>query len=73
MKTRIIMNRHVIAANKKHGKCDPPIAVKNYKTTRYCHEVKILGEVSLIYDPANADCSGATAWLETSDQVVIVR
>lgn len=73
MKTKIIMNRHVIAANKKHNKHDPPIAVKTYKSTTYCYEVKILGEVKLIYDPENADCSGATAWLETNDSVVIIR
>lgn len=73
MKTKIIMNRHVIASSKKHGRCDPPIAVKTYKSTQYCYEVKILGEMKLIYDPNNADCSGATAWIETSDEVIIIR
>lgn len=73
MKTKIIMNRHVIQANKKHGRNDPPIAVKTYKSTIYAHEVEVVGTVRLIYDPDNADCSGATAWMETNDQVVVVR
>lgn len=67
------MNRHVIASNKKHGKTDPPIAIKTYKGTRYCSEVKVLGETRLIYDPENADCTGATAWLETNDEVIVIR
>lgn len=73
MRTRIIINRHVIAANKKNNRKDPPIAVKTYKQTRYASEIKIEGEIKLIYDPENADCSGATVWLETTSKVIIIR
>lgn len=73
MLTRIIMNRHIIASNKKHGVNEPPIAVKTYKSTIYCHEVEIIGTTRLVYDPTDSPCSGATAWIETDGQVLILR
>lgn len=78
MKYTIIINRHVIAANKRleqegcMGPLQAPIAVRNYKKTEYCMEVDI-STARLIYDPDNADCSGATVWLETEAEPKIIR
>ena len=38
---------HTIRANKKHGKRDPVITCKTYKSNTYGHEVDISGLVRL--------------------------
>ena len=64
MKCRIYINRHTIAANKKHGESEPPIAVRTYKGVEYAQDMVLTGEWRLKYDAPNAICSGATVWLE---------
>ena len=71
MKTIIHVNRHVIAANKKRGRVDPPLTVKNYRETNYGHNVHIDGPSVLVYRPEKPLSCGATVWVETEAGVRI--
>lgn len=76
MKAQIYINRHVVAANKKNSKetgklvDQPAIAVNTYLGSIYCKEVEFTGK--LIQDAANARCSGATIWIETEFESLII-
>lgn len=75
LKTRIYINRHRIAYNKKHPDADPkpPICIRTSKGVEYANAVQLGFDWELKYDPENAICSGATVWLEgTRDGVMIV-
>jgi len=78
MKATIIINRHVVAQNKKHsretgGLCDrPAISVRTYKETIYCKQVEFGAGARLIQDAANARCSGATIWLEAEFESLVI-
>ena len=48
MKTQIHINMHTIRANKKHGKRDPVITCKTYKSNTYGHEVDISGPSKVV-------------------------
>ena len=74
MKKRILINRHVINANRKHNKADPPISVQTYKSNDYTARVDILdayGEVAatVCYQPQKPMSCGATVWIETENEV----
>lgn len=69
----IHVNQHVIKANKKDGKDDPVITVKNYKENQYAHEVEIKGDCRVVYSPDKPLSCGATVWIETRGEVVVVR
>ncbi len=71
MKTRIHVNRHVIASNKKHNKNDPPLAVKTYKENRKCHEATIHGPSKVVYSPDKPLGCGARLWVETESEVTV--
>lgn len=67
---RIHINRHVIAANHKHGRGDPPISiVRKGKTTR-ASEVEIIGPARVVYKPNEPLKCGARLWIECADVVV---
>jgi len=70
MKTIIHVNQHVIRSNKKHGKNDPVITVKTYKSNDYVHEVEILGPSRVVYSPDKPLSCGAKVWIETEAKVV---
>jgi hypothetical protein len=69
MKKKIHINQHVIRANAKTGARDPVITVKTYKENRYAHEVKILGESTVVYSPDKPLSCGAKVWIETDAEV----
>ena len=73
MKTKIYINRHVIASNKKHGRNDPPITVADYKSRCRTHEVEIMGNSRVVYQPDKPLSCGATVWIETEAPVLISR
>jgi hypothetical protein len=73
MKTRIHVNRHRIAANKKNGTNLPTLTVKDYKSNRYGHQVIIHGPSKLVYQPNKPLSCGATAWLECDCDVEIIN
>ncbi len=78
MKAQIVINRHVVAANKKATKeratlvDEAAISVKTYKGTKYCKEVEFTNGGKLIQDAANARCNGATIWITVEDVETLI-
>ena len=70
MKTKIHVNQHVVRSNKKHGKKEPVLTVKTYKSNTYAHEVEINGPSKVIYSPDKPLSCGARVWIETEAEVV---
>ena len=70
MKTKIHVNQHVVRSNKKHGKKEPVLTVKAYKSNTYAHEVEINGPSKVIYSPDKPLSCGARVWIETESEVV---
>ena len=73
MKTKIHVNQHVVRSNKKHGKREPVLTVKTYKSNTYAHEVEIKGESKVIYSPDKPLSCGARVWIETESEVVVLN
>ena len=71
MKTVIHVNQHIIRANRKHGKDDPPLTVKTYKDRRNAHRVKIHGPSEIVYTSDKPLSCGAHAWVETRSKVEV--
>lgn len=74
-KKYIHVNQHVIRSNKKHGKDDPVITIKQGSKNMYCHEVEIKGPSRVMYGGNNKpllNC-GARVIIETESDVEIVR
>ena len=78
MKAQIYINRHVMATNKKATKetgeivDKPAIAVNTHKGSIYCKEVEFTAGGKLIQDAENARCSGATIWIETKFESLLI-
>ena len=72
MKTIIHVNKHIIAANAKHGRNDPPLTVKTYKSNTKCHEVEFISG-RVIHRPDKPLSCGARLWIETHEPVKIIR
>ena len=70
MKTKIHVNQHVVRSNKKHGKKEPVLTVKTYKSNTYAHEVEINGPSKVIYSPDKPLSCGARVWIEPESEVV---
>ena len=70
MKTKIHVNQHVVRSNKKHGKKEPVLTVKTYKSNTYAHEVEINAPSKVIYSPDKPLSCGARVWIETESEVV---
>jgi hypothetical protein len=49
MRKYIHVNQHVIRANKKNGKNDPVLTIKEGKKNTYCHRVRINGPSEVVY------------------------
>ena len=73
MNTKIHVNQHVVRSNKKHGKKEPVLTVKTYKSNTYAHEVEIKGESKVIYSPDKPLSCGARVWIETESEVVVLN
>lgn len=72
-KTIIHVNQHVIKANRKNNEVNPVLTIKSYNTNEYCHEVEVQGTVRVVYSPDNPLSCGAHVWIETNDNVVIIK
>jgi hypothetical protein len=68
----IHVNQNKIKQNKRQGTRDPVLTVKTYKTNDYASEVLIQGPCKVIYSPDKPLPCGATVWIETESEVVIV-
>ena len=73
MKTIIHVNQHVIKSNTKNGVNDPVLTVKDYTQNRYAHEVEIKGDSKVCYSPDKPLSCGAHVWIETTNEVVIIK
>jgi hypothetical protein len=71
MKHFIHINRHKIAANKKTGANEAPISVKNYRGSKYGHEVTIHGPCKVVYRPCDPLSCGATVFIVVEDGVEV--
>lgn len=78
MKAQIYINRHIVQANKKAtsetGELvdSAAIAVNTYLGSVYAKEVEFMAGCKLIQDSANARCSGATIWLESEFESLVI-
>lgn len=73
MTVKVIVNRHVVQANARTGRNDPPLSIKRHKKpTQHGHRVKLKGEPVLIYDPENPLSNGARVWIEAEDAEICV-
>jgi len=78
MKAQIYINRHVVRANKKATSETgelvdvAAIAVNTYLGSVYAKEVEFTTGCKLIQDAANARCSGATIWLESEFESLVI-
>jgi hypothetical protein len=70
MKTRIHVNRHNIARNKKGGNA-PVFSAKDYRQNRKGNRVQINGPAVLVYRPEHPLPCGAVAWIETDSEVEV--
>jgi hypothetical protein len=78
MKKKIIVNRHIIRKNKKHGANEPPLSLKTYKSNDKAYELEINDPIGnpvarVIYKPNSPLSCGATVWIETENEVRIVK
>tara|TARA_R110002096_G_scaffold48874_1_gene129307 strand:+ start:598 stop:819 length:222 start_codon:yes stop_codon:yes gene_type:complete len=73
MKTIIHVNQHVIKSNRKNNIVNPVLTCKTYKDNRYAHEVQILGPSRVVYSPEKPLSCGAHVWIETQDEVIIIK
>jgi len=71
LKKVIHINMHKIRANHKHGKRDPVITVKTYKSNDYGHEVYVDGPCKIVYRPDDPLSCGARVWLETDAKIEV--
>ena len=73
--TVIVVNRHLVLANRKHGYNDPPIRVSLGKHGRPCYgrKVVVTGPSTIIYDTGNPLPCGATVWIETYGNIIITE
>lgn len=73
MKTIIHVNQHVVKQNRKNKTNNPVLTVKNYKDNRYAHEVEINGPSKVVYSPDKPLSCGAHVWMETQEEVKIIK
>lgn len=78
MKTIIHVNQHIIKSNSKHGETNPVITCKTYKSNDYAKEVELLDAnrnvvAKVIYSPDKPLACGAKVWIETLNQINIIK
>lgn len=71
MLKRIHVNQHIIRANSRSGRSDPPISVKTYRENIRADRVMIDGPCEVVYRPDHPLSCGARLWIETRSPVQI--
>ena len=66
---RIHVNQHVIKANAKNGENNPIFTIKQGGSNTYAHNVKVKGEMELVYSPDKPLSCGAKVWIETRCEI----
>lgn len=69
-KTIIHVHQQVIKSNTKHGRNDPPLTIKTYKTQKNAHFAMVLGPSLVIHSPRKPLPCGAKVWIETHGDVL---
>jgi len=73
MKTIIHVNQHIVKSNSKNNVNEPVLTVKTYKNNIYAHEVEIKGDSKVVYSPDKPLGCGAHVWIETQNEVIIIK
>ena len=68
---RIHVNQHIIKANAKNGENNPIFTIKQGGKNTYAHNVKVVGELELVYSPDKPLSCGAKVWIETRGDIEI--
>ena len=68
---RIHVNQHVIKANAKYGENNPVFTIKQGGKNTYAYNVKVVGEMELVYSPDKPLSCGAKVWIETRGDIEI--
>ena len=66
---RIHVNQHVIKANAKYGENNPVFTIKQGGKNTYAYNVKVKGEMELVYSPHKPLSCGAKVWIETRGDI----
>jgi len=66
---RIHVNQHVIKANAKNGENNPIFTIKQGGKNTYAFNVKVVGEMELVYSPDKPLSCGAKVWIETRGEI----
>ena len=66
---RIHVNQHVIKANAKYGENNPVFTIKQGGKNTYAYNVKVVGEMELVYLPDKPLSCGAKVWIETRGDI----
>ena len=68
---RIHVNQHVIKANAKYGENNPVFTIKQGGKNTYSHNVRVVGEMELVYSPHKPLSCGAKVWIETRGDITV--
>ena len=68
---RIHVNQHVIKANAKYGENNPIFTIKQGGKNTYAFNVKVVGEMELVYSPDKPLSCGAKVWIETKGNIEV--
>lgn len=72
MSVKVIVNRHVVEANARLGRSDPPLSiVRPGKRVQRAHQIRLKGDATLIYRPQAPLKNGARVWIEAQDAEVV--
>ena len=74
-KCRIIVNRHVVKRNAKHGTDEPCLSIHAQGCVEYARSVELTGKWTLQQDfTGESPCNGARVWIEgVRENVEIVK
>jgi hypothetical protein len=69
---RVTVNRHIVKANEKHGRSDPPFSIlRSGQPVERAKRIKLIGDPELVYRPEKPLKCGARVWLEAKDVEVM--
>ena len=68
---RIHVNQHVIKANAKYGENNPVFTIKQGGKNTYAFNVRVVGEMELVYSPDKPLSCGAKVWIETKGNIEV--
>ena len=66
---RLHVDKHIIQANLKHDRTDPPITIQTSKGSIKCMEAHIKGPSTFVYYPDKPLSCGARLWIETKAEI----